>query len=137
MPAYHFVKHHAKTPDIGSFINVPAARLLGRHITNSPEYGPEIRLNQQQRFVSWHRRRQFLLRELCNPEVEHFHVAVRPEHDVLRFDVAMNGSRLMCGGERTRHLDRDVISFTQLHRSTSEAITQRLAFDQFTGYVMN
>ena len=127
MPRYHFVKHHAETPDIGSFINVPAARLLGRHITNSPEYGPEIRLNEQQRFVSWHRRRQFLLRELCNPEVEHFHVAVRPEHDVLRFDVAMNNSRVVRGGERTRYLDGDVNSFTQLHPSVHQTFAKRLA----------
>ena len=52
--------------------------------------------------------------KLCNPKVEHFHVAVRPEHDVLRLDVAMDNSRLVRGGERTRHLDRDVNSFTQL-----------------------
>src|SRR5207244_5488489 len=34
LPGYHFVKHHAKTPDIGTLINVLSARLLGRHVTN-------------------------------------------------------------------------------------------------------
>ena len=52
--------------------------------------------------------------KLCNPKVEHFHVSVRPEHDVLRLDVAMDNSRFVSGGERTCHLDRDVNSFTQL-----------------------
>ena len=45
--------------------------------------------------------------------------------------------RLVRGGERTRHLDRDVNSFTQLHSPAHQTLTQRLAFDQFTGYVMN
>jgi hypothetical protein len=49
----------------------------------------------------------------------------------------MNNSCLMGGGERTRNLDRDVNSFTQLHRSTRQMFTERLAFDQFTGDVMN
>ena len=41
------------------------------------------------------------------------------------------------GGERTRHLDRDINSFTQLHSPAHQTLTQRLAFDQFTGDVMN
>src|SRR5262249_234520 len=94
-------------------------------------------LNQEQRFVPRYRYRYFLLGKLGNPKVEHFHVSVRPEHDVLRFNIAMDNSRLMCGGERTRHLDGDINSFTQLHSSAHQTLTQRLAFDQFAGYVIN
>ena len=47
MPGYHFVKDDAETPDIGAFINLPAARLLRRHVTNGSQYGPEIGLNQR------------------------------------------------------------------------------------------
>src|SRR6266481_14414 len=47
MTGSHFIKHHAETPDIGGFINVRAARLFRRHVTNGSEYGPEIGLNQQ------------------------------------------------------------------------------------------
>ena len=49
----------------------------------------------------------------------------------------MDNSRLVSGGERTRHLDRDVNSFTQLDSAARQMLTQCLAFDQFTGYVMN
>ena len=35
------------------------------------------------------------------------------------------------------HLDRDVNSFPQLHSPAHQTLTQRLAFDQFTGYVMS
>src|SRR4029453_741654 len=98
MPCHQFVKDYAKTPDIGTLINLLSARLLGRHLTNRSQYGPEIGLNQQQRFVSWHRCRHFLFRKLCNAKVEHFHVSVRPKNDVLRLDIAMDISRLLRGG---------------------------------------
>src|SRR6476646_7756366 len=37
---YHFVKDYAETPDIGGLINLPAARLLRRHVTNGSQDGP-------------------------------------------------------------------------------------------------
>src|SRR5438477_8232034 len=72
LPGYHFVKHHAETPDIGALINVSAARLLRRHITNGSQYRAEVGLNHQQRFVSWYCYRHFLLGKLCDSKVEHF-----------------------------------------------------------------
>src|SRR5262249_20501453 len=109
----------------------------GRHVTNSSQHRPQIGFNQKQGFVSRCRYRNFLFREFCNSKVEHLHISVRPEHDVLRLDVAMNNSRLVSGGERTRDLDSDVDSFTQLYRSAGQTLTQRLAFDQFAGDIMN
>src|SRR5437868_620198 len=47
MTGSHFIKHHAETPDIGPFINLRAARLLRRHITNRSQYRAEIGLNQE------------------------------------------------------------------------------------------
>src|SRR5947199_6557630 len=94
-------------------------------------------LNQQQRFVSRQVCRHFLLGKLCYPKVEHFHVSVWPKHDVLRLNVTVDNSRLMSSVERTRHLDGDVNSFTQLHSLALQTLTQRLAFDQFTGDVMS
>src|SRR5207249_3570717 len=151
MPGYHFVQNHAETPDVSGFIN-PAdcrTRLLGRHIANSPEDRAKIGVSECHRSCPVRRSRPLRrsgcegwigeggFGELCNPKVEHFHVPIRPEHDVLRFDVAMDDSCFMRGGERTRHLDGDVNSFTQLHRTGRQTLTQGLAFDQFAGYVMN
>ena len=45
MTGYHFIKNHAETPDIGTLINVLAAGLLGRHVTNGSQYRSEIGLN--------------------------------------------------------------------------------------------
>src|SRR4029077_20602857 len=50
---------------------------------------------------------------------------------------AMDNSRLMGSGEGTRHLDREVNSFTQLNSRAHQTLTQRVAFDQFTGYVIS
>ena len=46
MPRYHFVKDYAEAPDIGTFINRRAARLLGRHITNGSQHRSKIGLNK-------------------------------------------------------------------------------------------
>src|SRR6266550_212340 len=148
MPRYHFVKDYAETPDIGALINRRAARLFRRHVTNGSQYRPQIGLSECHRSClvrrsPWHaealRRRlgEGGFRQLRNPEVEHFHIPVRPEHDVLRLDVTMDDSRLMRGSERTRHLDRDVNGFTDLHPPAHQTLTQRLALDQFTGNVMS
>src|SRR5206468_12834032 len=126
MPRYHFVKHHAETPNIGTLINLRAARLFRRHITNGSQYRPQIGLSECHRSCPvrrspWHaealRRRlgEGGFRQLRNPKVEYFHVSVRPEHNVLRLDVAMDNARFVSGGKRACHLDRDVNSFTDLH----------------------
>jgi hypothetical protein len=75
--------------------------------------------------------------ELGDPEVEDFHIPVRPKHDVLWLDVAMNNAISVSGGERTRDLYCNVDSFTQLYSPTGQTLAQRLAFNQFTRYVMN
>jgi hypothetical protein len=137
MPRYHFVKNYAEIPDIGAFINLPAARLLRRHVTNGSQDRAQIGLKQQQRFVCRYRRRHFLFGQLCNPEVEHFHVSVRPEHDVLRLDVAMDNAGFVSGGERACHLDRNIDGFANLHSPAQQTLPQGLAFDQFAGYVMS
>src|SRR5205823_7903173 len=138
LPGYHFVQNHADAPDIGPVINMRAARLLRRHVTNGSQYRSQVGLSECHRSCSVRRSLgEGGFGKLCNPEVEHFHVSVRPEHDVLRLDVAMDNAGFVGGGERTRHLDRGVNSFTQLHPPAHQTLTQCLAFDQFTGYVMS
>ena len=138
MPRYHFVKDYAETPDIGTLINRDAARLFRRHVTNGSQYRPKICRSECHRSCPVRRSLgKGGFGELCNPEVEHFHVPIRPEHDVLRLDVAMDNAGFVGGSERSRHLNRDVNSFTQLHSPAHETLAQCLAFDQFTGYVVN
>src|SRR5882724_6037889 len=138
MPGYHFVKNHAETPDISSFIHLRTGRLLRRHVTNSSEYRPQVGISECDRFCPVRRSLgEGGFSKLCNPKVEHFHVSIPPEHDVLRLDVAMDNSGLVSGGERTRHLHCHVNSLTQLHRSARETLAQCLAFDQLARDIMN
>src|SRR6266581_895089 len=130
MASYHFIKHHAETPNVSGWINLCAARLLRRHITDGPQYRTQICLSECRR--SCPVRRSLCeggFGKLCNPKVEHFHVSVPPEQDVLRLDVAMDNAGFVSGGERIRHLDRHVNGVAQLHWSAHQTLTQRLAFD--------
>ena len=49
----------------------------------------------------------------------------------------MDNAGFVSGNKRTRYLDRDLYTFTQLHRFARQAFAQCLAFDQFTGDVMS
>src|SRR5438067_10313595 len=113
MPRYHFIKHHAETPNIGALINLRAARLFRRHVTNGSEYRTQTGVSECHRSCPVRRSLgEGGFGKLCNAKVEHFHVSVRPDHDVLGLDIAMDNSRLMGGSEGTRHLDGDINSFT-------------------------
>ena len=133
---HHFVKNYAEAPDIGPLIDRCTTRLFWRHVRNGSEYRAQVGFNQQKRFVFRHRCRCFLFGKLCDPEVEHFHISVRSEHNVPRVDVAMDNPGLMGGGECACYLNRNIDRFTQLHSPAHQTLTQGLAFDQFAGNVV-
>src|SRR5262249_11817928 len=123
MARCHFIKHHAETPNVGAFINpdTVGTRLFGRHVTNCSQYRPQVGLSERHRFCLVLRRPESFrgcegwfgeggFGNLCNAKIEHLHVAVRSEHDVLRLDVAMDNTSVMGGNKRTGHLDGDVNS---------------------------
>ena len=49
----------------------------------------------------------------------------------------MDNPGFVRGGERARHLDRDIDSFTPPPSAARETLTQRLAFDQFARDVVS
>ena len=63
------------------------------------------------------------------PEVEHLHVAVAPDHDVLGLDVPMDDAGRMRGGQRPRHLPSDIHRRRLRLRGLDER-TQGLAVDE-------
>ena len=44
------------------------------------------------------------LAEFRQPEIQNLHVTIGPQHDVFRFDVAMNDALAVSVGERRRNL---------------------------------
>src|SRR5438105_13341688 len=77
MPRYHFVKDHAETPNIGTLINLRAARLFRRHITNGSQYRPQIGPSECHRSCLVRRSlSEGGFGKLCNAKVENFHVTI-------------------------------------------------------------
>src|ERR1043165_691932 len=53
-------------------------------------------------------------------------------HHVLRFHVAMNDARLVCGIERSQHLNSDVENLAEFELFV-QAVSQCLAIDELSG----
>ena len=70
------------------------------------------------------------LRCSSQPEVENLHPAFAGQHDVARFQIAMDDSGGMRGGEPVSDLGADSISFRSGSGPLDQA-RQRLAVDQF------
>jgi hypothetical protein len=77
---------------------------------------------------------KFRLGQFGQPEVEHLGIAVRPQHDVFRLDVAVNDTCRMSGFERARHLDGQLDYSVQRQFRRADVMAQSAAFDKFRGY---
>src|SRR6266567_9405198 len=75
-------------------------------------------------------RRPPLLGQLGNPEVEHLYVSVRPQHDVLRFDVAVHDTGIMRGSQRRSYLHGDFQRPLRPHSPGYEGGAKGDAFDE-------
>ena len=67
--------------------------------------------------------------ELGQAEVQHLHDAVRPEHHVLRLDVAMDDPGGVRGAQRGRDLNGDVERLTQREAGRGEPLPEGLPLD--------
>ena len=86
----HLVQHGAEAEDVASCIYLPAGGLLGRHVRGGSgnrawRAKRQIRCVSQFRFVG-----SVIPNQLGQAEVEHLHRAVRADHDVGRFQIAMD-----------------------------------------------
>ena len=79
--------------------------------------------------VKWIRRRH-RVSALGDAEVQHLHVAVRTNRDVLRFDIAMNNTRAMRDTKRADGLRRDLDRFVGRNRAARDPFAQRHSFDE-------
>src|SRR5215831_7846807 len=91
----HFIEHHTKAEDVGSLVDSLSFRLLRRHVADRADHHSRVCLyrDTSRRFSL--NADGLPLSELCQTEIQHFHIAVRPQHDVLRFNITMNDAGLM------------------------------------------
>src|SRR5262249_45980126 len=114
-PGDHFIQYGPQAEDVASAIRLPPLRLFRRHIRKRPHYhagGGEWRRGGGESVFP---QLPPSLNQLRQPEIEHLHVAVSPNHDVFRLDVAVNNSLTMRGGERGGGLRHDVQRLARVH----------------------
>ncbi len=128
-PGNHFIEHNTQAPDVSTIVEaLQRQRLLGRHVTHCAHHNPGLRLKQRARSGSL----DFLLDGFCEAEVEHLHDGVAaPQHDVFRFDIAMNYVRFMRRIEGRGDLDADVEHFVEIQTLGVQVLSQRHAFNVF------
>src|ERR1044072_2299202 len=81
----HLVKNRAQAEEVASIIQLLTAQLLRRHVGHGSRYNVDLRHNARAFTRQWS-----FLNRLGQSEVQHFHVAAGPDHDVFRLDVAMD-----------------------------------------------
>src|SRR5882724_5706356 len=82
---HHLVDHHAKAEDVCSKVHRLALSLLWRHITDCSHYSC-IRVRPVDRCRGVGLFNRLLLSQFSQAEIQHFDIAVPPEHHVLGLD---------------------------------------------------
>ena len=68
--------------------------------------------------------------QLRQAEVEDLHVSIRPQHHVLRLDVAVDDPRIVCSRQRAAGLNGDLEHLYELETAPLEAQPKRLAINE-------
>ncbi len=100
LPGEHLVENDAESPDVGTRVDRPAARLLGAHVRRRAENDPGLGQRgrgQYRRFRS--ARSNHLIRALRDTEIEDFDDTVCAQLDICWLQVTVND------GVRMRGLD--------------------------------
>ena len=121
------VQHDAQAEAVRTPVDVQAACLLRRHVRDRPDHHPDAGVDGPRGARIGIR---CTLGELGDAEVEHLHVAVRPQHQVVGLDVAMHDAGRVRRCQRRGGLDGDLENLAQRQLATLQALAQRFAFDQ-------
>ncbi len=119
-----FVKHQAQGIDIACARERFVAELLWGHVAQGPSRQPGDR-----GLEGGH---AFSAETLRQTEIQHFDNPIRPEHEVLRLDVAMHYALLVRGCQGRRDLLSDHGHLPPGQHGTAESV-QRFTFHQFHG----
>ena len=113
----HLIEHHAEGPDIGAMVGLVAQRLLGRHVGRGAD-GCAL--------AGQLRRRRGQLRQA---EIHHDGAALGGDHDVGRFDVAMDGAVVVGFLEPLGHLNPEIDQPVDVERPLADHRRELAAFE--------
>lgn len=103
----HLVQHEPKGPDVGARVSLIALQLLRRHVLQGAEDCPLSGKRRSLRWCGQCRRCEPLATDrflqFCQPEVQQLDAGLC-QHDVARFQIAMDDTGAVGGGERLRDL---------------------------------
>ena len=134
----HLVEHDPERKQVGPWVQIFAARLLGRHVCDGADGGADdAREMLGARFEDGVGPAQALRvrGELGQPEVQHLHLPAPGDEDVRRLDVAVQDPVSMRGVEGVGHLHGDVEQGTELEGPAVQSLVERLALEQLHGQV--
>ena len=117
---------------IASAIDLLAARLLGSHVSGSPEYhaGAGRRSAERRRMREVWRRGNFVFERLGKTEIEDLHRSLRCDLHISRLEVPVNDRLLVRRLQRFGDLQRNPEGFFNADRSLLDPFRQGLAIDE-------
>jgi hypothetical protein len=128
----HLVQHASERPDVGPFVEWPAARLFGAHIRgrtqNDPFACPADRDGRRLRQFRFGAVRGI---DSGKPKIEYFDDAIRGDLDVCRLEIAVDDAFLVRRIECVGKLMGDRQGLTKRYRPASHPIGHRFTVDQF------
>src|SRR5437870_5459997 len=135
MTGEHLKDNDAEAEDIAPAIQRNATGLLRRHISGCTENHARRRRYSLESFGPAARDR--ISARLCQAKIHDLYAAVAAEHDVVRFEIAMDDPGLVRCTEGRRYLYRDLHAVSNREPSTSEAGPKRSAIDVFADDVLD
>ena len=110
-----------------------AQQLFGRHVIDRPKQRPGFSLHANQRFLGTIGGQGLLalLHKFREPKIKDLGVAIAPDHQIFRLQVAMHDSDFMGFAETFGDLDGDIQRVLNLQRTRPDFLTQRFALDIF------
>jgi hypothetical protein len=130
LPGGHLVQQQPQRELVGPEIHRQAARLLWTHVGNSP--GKQPRLGDGLVFEGGRDLRRRL--KTCRPhetEIEDLRAPGARDHDVFRFQIAMDDAGGVRFSQAVGDLRRQIEEAFERHRAAPDFLAQRLAVDQF------
>jgi serine/threonine protein kinase len=120
-PGRELIEHQPQRKHVCSTPDVLPARLLGRHVAKRAKQ--RVPLSARPRLGR--RLPHDIADQARQTEIQHLHVSVGPQHDVLRFDVPVNDPRRVCDRQGARNLDAD--AWNGVDRQLATKLTERAA----------
>ena len=135
LPGGHLIQHGPEGKDVGTFIQVFAARLLGRHVSDGA-HGRTVRGERGGNSFGGYAV-GFFADQFGEPEIQHLANAACRQEDVSRFQVAVDNSPPVGSIQRVGDFESAAHQFTERKRTPGQAVSQSFALQMLQNEVIH